>query len=175
MIKDDFEENEVKNEMELSIRDTETLVEESKQLLNNLYNIEEHRIKKIITQDDLRNDVSSFVSSQLQNLENQNTLKGLIEAELAKKILAHDLTNDELFRAYSMISGEKSKNIDSLFKLFAPTQSTPNTILTPATNNEEKETVELTSSQRQSIEKLLRIIEHSPNLNTVQNKDDVVE
>ena len=161
---EEFEDEEIQETVELSIQDTETLVEESKELLKNLYNIDEPRAKRIVTQDDLRNNISSFVSSQLQNLENQNTLKGLLEAEIAKKVLAHDLSTDEIFRAYSMISGEKSRNIDSLFKLFAPTQASPNSVLTPATRTEERESVELTSSQRQSIEKLLRIIEHSPNL-----------
>lgn len=161
---EEFEDEEIQDTVELSLKDTETLVDESKELLKNLYNIDEPRAKRIVTQDDLRNDISSFVSSQLQNLENQNTLKGLLEAEIAKKVLAHDLSTDEIFRAYSMISGEKSRNIDSLFKLFAPTQASPNSVLTPATRTEERESVELTSSQRQSIEKLLRIIEHSPNL-----------
>lgn len=152
-----------------SIQDTETLVEESKTLLANLYNVNENRVRRIITQDDLRNDVSSFVSSQLQNLENQNVLKGLIEAELAKMILSHELSVDDLFRAYSMISSEKAKNIDSIFKLFAPTQTTPNTILTPATKDEQNETIELTPSQMQALEKLSRIIENT----NIQNKGDV--
>ena len=152
-----------------SIQDTETLVEESKTLLANLYNVNENRVRRIITQDDLRNDVSSFVSSQLQNLENQNVLKGLIEAELAKMILSHELSVDDLFRAYSMISSEKAKNIDSIFKLFAPTQTTPNTILTPATKDEQNETIELTPSQMQALEKLSRIIENT----NIQNKGNV--
>ena len=161
---EEFEDEEIQDTVELSLKDTETLVDESKELLKNLYNIDEPRAKRIVTQDDLRNDISSFVSSQLQNLENQNTLKGLLEAEIAKKVLAHDLSTDEIFRAYAMISGEKSRNIDSLFKLFAPTQASPNSVLTPATKDEEKETVELSSSQRQALEKLTRIIQNSPNL-----------
>ena len=158
---EEFEDDEIQSEVDLSLKDAETLVDESKQLLKNLYNLDEIQARRIITQDDLRNDVSLFVSSQLQNLEHQNTLKGLLEAEIAKKVLAHDLSTDEIFRAYSMISSEKSRNIDSLFKLFAPTQTTPNTILTPATKDEQTETVELSSSQRQAIEKLARIIDKS--------------
>ena len=158
---EEFEDDEIQSEVDLSLKDAETLVDESKQLLKNLYNLDEVQARRIITQDDLRNDVSLFVSSQLQNLEHQNTLKGLLEAEIAKKVLAHDLSTDEIFRAYSMISSEKSRNIDSLFKLFAPTQTTPNTILTPATKDEQTETVELSSSQRQAIEKLARIIDKS--------------
>lgn len=145
-------------EMNLSIQDTESLVAESKELLKSLYNIDNARVTRIISQDDLRNDVSSFVCSQLQNLEHQNMLKGLIEAEMAKRVLTHELSNDELRSFYATISSEKSKNIDSLFKLFIPTQTTPNTILTPASKNEEKSTVELSSSQRQAIEKLSRIL-----------------
>ena len=150
--------DEFENEVELSIQDAETLVNESKEFLKSLYNVDTSDVKRIVSQDDLRNDVSSFVSSQLRNLENQNILKGLLEAELAKKVLAHDLSNDEIFKAYAMISGEKSRNIDSLFKLFIPTQSTPNTILCPATKDAEKESVDLSSSERQSIEKLVRVL-----------------
>ncbi len=158
---DEFDENEYDESTELSILDTNTLVEESKKLLDNLYNLKETRAVKIMTQDDLRNDVASFVSSQLQNLENQNTLKGLLEAEIAKRVLTHDLSNDELRSFYATISSEKSRNIDSLFKLFIPTQVSPNTILTPATKDEEKEMVDLTPSQRQAIEKLSRILSAS--------------
>lgn len=154
---DEFEENEVET-MDLSIADTNTLVEESKELLKSLYNLDENKVSRITTQDDLRNDVSSFISSQLKNLENQNTLKGIIEAEMAKRVLTHDLSNDELRSWYATISSENSKKVDSLFKVFVPTQTTPNTILTPATKDEEKETIDLSPSQRQAIEKLSRII-----------------
>ncbi len=157
---DEFEENEVES-MDLSIADTNTLVEESKELLKSLYNLDESRVTRITTQDDLRNDVSSFISSQLKNLENQNTLKGIIEAEMAKRVLTHDLSNDELRSWYATISSENSKKVDSLFKVFIPSQVSPNPIITPATKDEEKDTVDLSPSQRQAIEKLSRIISAS--------------
>ena len=166
---DEFEENDVES-MDLSIADTNTLVEESKELLKSLYNLDENKVTRITTQDDLRNNVSSFVSSQLQNLENQNTLKSIIEAEMVKRVLTHDLSNDELKSWYATISSEKSKSIDSLFKLFAPTQTTPNTILTPATKDEEKETIDLSPSQRQAIEKLSRIISANQGVNNNEEK-----
>lgn len=157
---DEFEENEVES-MDLSIADTNTLVEESKELLKSLYNLDENKVTRITTQDDLRNDVSSFISSQLKNLENQNTLKSIIEVEMVKRVLTHDLSNDELRSWYATISSEKSKNVDSLFKVFIPSQVSPNPIITPATKDEEKDTVDLSPSQRQAIEKLSRIISAS--------------
>ena len=63
---DEFEENDVES-MDLSIADTNTLVEESKELLKSLYNLDENKVTRITTQDDLRNNVSSFISSQLKN------------------------------------------------------------------------------------------------------------
>ena len=156
----EFEENEVKS-IYLSIDNTNTLVEESKELLKSLYNLDENKVTRITTQDDLRNDVSSFISSQLKNLENQNTLKSIIEAEMVKRVLTHDLSNDELRSWYATISSEKSKNVDSLFKVFIPSQVSPNPIITPATKDEEKDTVDLSPSQRQAIEKLSRIISAS--------------
>lgn len=157
---DEFEENEVES-MDLSIDDTNTLVEESKELLKSLYNLDENKVTRITSQDDLRNDVSSFISSQLKNLENQNTLKSIIETEMVKRVLTHDLSNDELRSWYATISSEKSKNIDSLFKVFIPSQVSPNPIITPATKDEEKDTIDLSPSQRQAIEKLSRIISAS--------------
>ena len=156
----EFEENEVES-MDLSIADTNTLVEESKELLKSLYNLDENKVTRITTQDDLRNDVSSFISSQLKNLENQNTLKSIIEAGMVKRVVTHDLSNDELRSWYATISSEKSKNVDSLFKVFVPSQVSPNPIITPATKDEEKDTVDLSPSQRQAIEKLSRIISAS--------------
>lgn len=160
---DEFEDYEVNDEVNdtenISMEDMTSLIEESKTLLSKLYS--DSQTTKMMTQDDLRNDVSSFVSSRLKDLENQNILKGLLVAEIAKKVMTHDLSTDEIFRAYSMISSEGARNIDSLFKLFIPTQTTPNTILSPAVKDEEKETTELSSSQRQSLEKLIRIIAQS--------------
>lgn len=163
---DEVEENEIES-TDLTLTDTNTLVEESKELLKSLYNLDENKIIRITTQDDLRNDVSSFISSQLKNLENQNVLKSIIEAEMVKRVLAHDLSNDELRSWYATISSEKSKNIDSLFKVFIPTQVSPNPIITSATKDEEKETVELNPSQRQAIEKLSRI------LSSVNSKENI--
>ena len=151
---DEFEENEVES-MDLSIADTNTLVEESKELLKSLYNLDENKVTRIT------NDVSSFISSQLKNLENQNTLKSIIEAEMVKRVVTHDLSNDELRSWYATISSEKSKNVDSLFKVFVPSQVSPNPIITPATKDEEKDTIDLSPSQRQAIEKLSRIISAS--------------
>lgn len=160
---DEFEDYEVNDEVNdtenISMEDMTSLIEESKTLLSKLYS--DSQTTKMMTQDDLRNDVSSFVSSRLKDLENQNILKGLLVAEIAKKVMTHDLSTDEIFRAYSMISSEGARNIDSLFKLFIPTQTTPNTILSPAVKDEEKETTELSSSQRQALEKLTRIIAQS--------------
>ena len=156
---DEFEQPQ--DRVELSEKEAIELMDESKKLLSNLYAVSERQPKRMITQDELRNDVSSFVSSQLQNLENQNVLKGLLEAEIAKRVMAHDMSNDELRAFYSMISSEKSRNIDSLFKLFAPSQGNPNSILTPASKDEQNETIELSSSQRQALEKLTRIIQVS--------------
>lgn len=166
---EEYFDEEPPKEVDLSLVDAKLLADESKELLKNLYSLSDAQARRIITQDDLRNDVSLFVCSQLKNLENQNILKGLLEAEIAKKVLAHDLSTDEIFKAYGLISSEKARNIDSLFRLFVPTQATPNTILTPATKDEERETVELTPSQRQALEKLTRIIQNSPN-NNVENK-----
>ena len=87
---------------------------------------------------------------------------------MVKRVLAHDLSNDELRSWYATISSEKSKNIDSLFKVFIPTQVSPNPIITSATKDEEKETVELNPSQRQAIEKLSRILSSANN-----NKENV--
>ena len=71
------------------------------------------------------------------------------------------MSNDELRSWYATISSEHSKKVDSLFKVFVPSQVSPNPIITPATKDEEKDTVDLSPSQRQAIEKLSRIISAS--------------
>ena len=50
-IEDDVEET------EFTIADMDSLVEESKNLLDKLYHTKEHEVSRIMTQDDLRNDV----------------------------------------------------------------------------------------------------------------------
>lgn len=150
------ETNDIENE-DVSLNDMNSLIEESKSLLKSLYK-EEHSEHKIMNQDDLRSEVSNFVTNQLSTIQRQDTLRALIEQELAKKILLHELSVQELQQLYATISNEKSKNTTSLLDLFKPTQTAPNPIITPASKDENNENLDLTSEQRQSIEKLSRIL-----------------
>ena len=90
---------------------------------------------------------------------------------MVKRVLTHDLSNDELRSWYATISSEKSKNVDSLFKVFVPSQVSPNPIITPATKDEEKDTVDLSPSQRQAIEKLSKIIQNSNTHSTEERNE----
>lgn len=133
------------------------LIKESNDLLDNLYkNVD---TKKISSQDELRAEVANFVVSQMNRIQKQDALRGLIEAELAQKIVLHELSTDELVTAYSTISREKSNNTISLLDIFKPTNASPNSLITPPREEEEKTALEYTPAQRQAIEKLTRVIE----------------
>lgn len=133
------------------------LIKESNELLNSLYS--KSKENKITTQDELRTEVANFVVSQMNRIQQQDSLRGLIEAELAQKILLHELSTEELQSLYTTISREKSNNTVSLLDIFKPTNASPNALITPPTKEEEKSAIEYTPSQRQALEKLTRIVE----------------
>lgn len=134
------------------------LINESKELLGNLYaNADEN--KKISSQEELRTEVATFVVSQLQRIQKQDILRGLIEAELAQKILLHELSTGELEDLYAIISKEKSTNTISLLDIFKPTNASPNSLITPPSKDDDTSSVEYTPSQRQALAKLTHIIE----------------
>lgn len=135
----------------------DSLIEESKAILNTLHtNVSE--TKKINNQDELRSEISSFVANQMQSISRQDVLRGLIESELAKAILLHELSPSELQSLYTSISSEKAKSTSALLDIFKPTQNT-NTLMTPPEKEEEAKGLELTPEQRQGIAKMGNFLE----------------
>ena len=134
------------------------LINESTELLNNLY-ANADIDKKVSSQEELRTEVATFIVSQLNRIQKQDVLRGLIEAELAQKIMLHELSAGELQDLYSTISREKSQNTIALLDIFKPTNTTPNSLITPPTQENEDTNIEFTPAQRQALAKLTQIIE----------------
>lgn len=138
------------------------MIKSSHSFLQNLYECckeDTTAITKIQTQDELRNEVANFVTHQMSAIKRQDILRGLIESELANKILLHELDTEQLQALYSTISHEKTKSTNSLLELFKPTQTT-NALMTPPTNEDTyNEADNLNAEQRNSINKLYKVIE----------------
>ena len=137
----------------------EDVINEQKKVLESLYKAREE--KKTTTDEDMRQDVMTFVSSQMNTIKNQDKLREVVEAEILQKIVLHELDTDELLATYKTLSDEKSKNTDVLMSLFRPSNASPNSLMLPPTREEDKSSLDLTPQQRQSLEKLFKVIEHS--------------
>lgn len=135
------------------------LIKESNELLDNLYSQSNESSKRISSQEELREEVATFVVSQMNRIQKQDILRGLIEAELANKVLLHELSTDELQSLYVAISKEKSSNTMSLLDMFKPTNASPNSLMTPPTKEEENNSLDYSPEQRQALEKLTKIVE----------------
>lgn len=133
------------------------LISESKEILKTL-RANGKKAKNISTQDELRSEISSFVANQMQSIQHQDELRALIEAELTKSILLHELNIDQLQSLYQTISTEKSRNTSALLDLFKPTQSS-NALMTAPSRDEDAELVSLSAEERNSIDKLLKVVE----------------
>lgn len=131
------------------------LINESREILVALHN-KELEDKKINNQDELRSEISTFIASQMQTIKHQDTLRALIESELAKSIMLHELSPEQLQSLYATISNEKSKNTNALLEMFKPTQT--NSLMLPPSREEETENVSLTSEQRNAIDKLSKVL-----------------
>lgn len=134
------------------------IIGEYSQILKSL-NKEDTSPKKITEESELRQNVMTFVSKQMETIQKQDVLRSIIEAELIKKVMLHELDTSELLETYKQISNEKSKNSDVLLSLFKPSNSAPSTLMLPPMREEENTTLDLSSQQRQAIEKLARFME----------------
>lgn len=136
----------------------EEIMEEGLSILDHLY--KNNNYSKVTSEMELKENVMTFVTRQMKNIENQDKLRSMIEMELINKILVHDLNTSELLEAYKQISNEKSKNSEVLLSLFKPSNnSMSNNPLLPPLKGEEETNLNLSPQQRQAIEKLFRVIE----------------
>jgi len=145
----------------------EDVIREQKKVLEALYKAKEE--KKTTTDEDMRQDVMTFVTHEMNTIKNQDRLREIVEAEISQKVLLHEMDTSELLDTYKTLSDEKSKNTDVLLSLFRPSNSSPNSLMLPPTK-EEKSTIDLTPQQRQSLEKLFNVIEYS-NKNKGENNE----
>ena len=101
----------------------------------------------------------TFVKKQMGVIDNQDILRQAVEAEILNKLALHELSTDELMDIYRSISNEKSKNTDVLLSLFKPSgASGTSSLMLPPTKTEEKTTLELTSDQRNALDKLTQVL-----------------
>lgn len=144
------------------------VVKESKQLLDSLYDKKTYLNNPIETQDDLRKEVSNFVGNQMANIERQSILQDLIMKKLIEKIALNELSTDELRGLLRETSLSKSQHTTALLDLFKPTQQS-NALMVAPTKDTETESISLTSEQRNSIDKLLKVVEV---MNTDKKEDN---
>ncbi len=129
-----------------------TIYDETSQVGNKEYE------KRITNQDSLREEVMSFVASQMHNISKQNLLEELVTQELMSKIALHEIGTDELMQLLNLLGKNKTDHTKALLEMFKPTQNT-NTMMTPPEKGEEVKLIDLNSEQRQSLEKLTRVME----------------
>lgn len=148
-------------ELDLGKEVTE-IVEQSKNLLDSLYKTEDKSLadnhKDIDTQDDLRKEVSNFIGVQMETINRQSLLQDLITHKLIEKIALNELSTDELRGLLREVSTSKSCHTTALLDLFKPTQQS-NALMVAPSKDIETENINLSSEQRNSIDKLLRVVE----------------
>lgn len=134
------------------------VLKDGKELLKNFYKNDKSE-QKIENEDALRVEVMTFVKKQMGVIDNQDILRQAVEAEILNKLALHELSTDELMDIYRSISNEKSKNTDVLLSLFKPSgASGTSSLMLPPTKTEEKTTLELTSDQRNALDKLTQVL-----------------
>lgn len=145
------------------------VLKDGKELLKNFYKNDKSE-QKIENEDALRVEVMTFVKKQMGVIDNQDILRQAVEAEILNKLALHELNTDELMDIYRSISNEKSKNTDVLLSLFKPSgASGTSSLMLPPTKTEDKTTLELTSEQRNALDKLTQV------LSSINDKDEVEE
>jgi hypothetical protein len=136
------------------------MVAEGKKLLKTINEADATPI--VATQEKLRENVMTFVSSQLHKIENKENLLAVLEAEIMQKALIHDLTTDDILSAYKTISTEKNQHASTVLELFKPTQVNGNTLIPPPSGDsgESQDVFEkLKPEQRTALYKLYTLLE----------------
>lgn len=134
------------------------VLKDGKELLKNFYKNDKSE-QKIENEDALRVEVMTFVKKQMGVIDNQDILRQAVEVEILNKLALHELNIDELMDIYRSISNEKSKNTDVLLSLFKPSgASGTSSLMLPPTKTEEKTALDLTSEQRNALDKLAQVL-----------------
>ena len=138
----------------------DAILSESKEMLKKFHDDcdKNRKTNEVHTQYELRTHVASFIVNQMQSIKRQDDVRSIVEAEMLRKIALHEASINELDRFYATISKEKSLNTDVLLKLFAPTPQTTSPIITPAKSDDTTEELELTSEERNALNKLTLVM-----------------
>lgn len=141
----------------------EELLKESKDIIQGLKPFkQEIQNMEITSQEIFRNNLMKFLSIQMNGVNNTQELLDIIDAEIIKKVLLHEVSIDDLKDLRHSIASHKLGQVSTLLEPFKPNNATGSTLLTPPiAENKENENIvkQLTSGQRQSLVKLASLLD----------------
>jgi len=141
--------------------DNREILKESFDLLDALYEKENVGKQIVDTSDKLKVDVMTFISERLKDINKKEVLTNLLDAELVRKLIMHELTNDQLMELRTNLFIDKNTSITSVLDLFKPNgNNSTNTLLPPPKEETEKNNIieQLNPEQRNAINKLMLIL-----------------
>jgi hypothetical protein len=100
-----------------------------------------NKIKKINSDDLLREEISSFIVSQMESIRDQDSFRNVIINALKEKVLVNDLKVSDLISLYRTISSEKSDNTQTLLDIFKPQSNIPSPLLNPKNPNDNQDSI----------------------------------
>jgi hypothetical protein len=137
------------------------IIQESFDLLDALYAKEKLGTQITDTTDKLKVDVMTFISERLKDINKKELLTNLLDAELIRKLVMHELTTDQLMNLRTNLSIDKNTSINGVLDLFKPNgTNSSNTLLPPPKEQEEDNDIvkDLSSDQRNAMNKLMLIL-----------------
>ena len=139
------------------------IISESFDLLDALYTKEKEATQYVSNQEILKNNIMTFISERLKDINKKELLTNLIDAELIRKLLLHEITIKDLMSLRTDLSVDKNSSIQSVLDLFKPTTNTANPLLPPPREKEEEGdiTKKLSPEGREVLNKLMLIVSQS--------------
>lgn len=128
-------------------------------VLNDVYKkLEKQNVKVVSSQDELRTNLMTFLSGQMENVNRENNLKELIEKEIAMNITLHQYSPEMLMTLYKIVNQQKAVNVTTITDIFKPTNATPNMVLTQPKQEDESKNLEITPEKQQVLDKLSKLL-----------------
>ena len=113
--------------------------------------------KRIInTQDELRSDLMTFLSSQFDSISKEDNLKNLVEREIAKNIMIHEFDANQLIALYSELSKSKTQHLNAVTDIFKPGNNATPLLCMPVQNSNAE--IDVSEKEKQDLLKMQSLL-----------------
>lgn len=141
------------------MEDINEIIKQSKEIIKGLE--DGNNVKPLSDPDSFRTTLLAFMENQMSSVQNKQGLLDLVDAEIIKKLVLHELDITELRQLRNDLMSAGTYRLSAILEPFKATNTTPNPLISPPPVDGGSKNIaeDLTPVQRQALAKLASILE----------------